>query len=105
MAFFPTQKSTWQNLQKTDKHKNDCGRPGVNGGYFANPYLKFGVNCFGKKPSPKPYELALMQSQNNVVYPKNTSETLLDRKVKFWKENADKLLVINSYNKKEWSEY
>jgi hypothetical protein len=105
MAFFPTQKSTWESLQKIDGHKNDCGRPGVNGGYFANPYLKFGVNCYGKKPSPTDSELARMKNQQNYVYPKTEKDVELDKKVKFWKENADKLLVINSYNKKEWSEY
>jgi len=50
MAFFPTQKSTYNELQKDPKRKNDCGRPGVNGGYMANPYIKFGVNCYGVKP-------------------------------------------------------
>jgi len=104
MAFFPTQKSTWQNLQDSD-HKNDCGRPGINGGYFANPYIKFGVNCYGKKPKPSKDDLDRMEVQNNVTYPKNVQDSELDKKVKFWKENADKLLLINSYNKKEWSEY
>jgi flagellar basal body-associated protein FliL len=50
MIFFPTQKKTWDKLQKTTDHKNDCGRPGVNGGYIKNPYVRFGVNCYGKKP-------------------------------------------------------
>jgi len=49
MAFFPTQKDTWSVLQRNKKHANDCGRPGVNGGYMGNPYIKFGVNCFWKK--------------------------------------------------------
>jgi len=52
MAFFPTQNATWSKLQKDPKTKNNCGRPGVNGGYIANPYIKFGVNCYGKKPKP-----------------------------------------------------
>jgi len=106
MAFFPTQKSTWQELQKDPKRKNDCGRPGVNGGYFANPYVKFGVNCFGKKPAPKDSDLARMQSkQLGKIQPKNDQDNKLDKKVQFWKDNADKLLVINSYNNNEWSEY
>ena len=50
MAYFPTQKSTFNELQKYPKQKNNCGRPGVNGGYMANPYIKFGVNCYGMKP-------------------------------------------------------
>jgi len=105
MAYFPTQKSTWQELQKTDKNKNDCGRPGINGGHFANPYIKFGVNCFGKKPPPNDNELNRMHAQNNKIYPKSQKDSELEKKVQFWKDNADKLLLINSYNKKEWSEY
>lgn len=51
MALYPTQKSTWQELQReVDPGKRTaCGRPGVNGGYF-DPMTKFGVNCFGFKP-------------------------------------------------------
>jgi len=105
MAFFPTQKSTWSALQETDNNKNDCGRPGVNGGFFANPYLKFGVNCFGKKPKATDDELARMQELNNKVYPKKPKDSIIDRKVEFWKENANKLLVLNSFNKNEWSEF
>jgi len=50
-AFYPTQKCTWDKLQQGDpKHRFDCGLPGVNGGFFANPKLKFGVNCYGVRP-------------------------------------------------------
>ena len=48
-GIIPTQKSTWNKLQKLDekctseseKRGNNCGRPGVNGGYIANPYVKW----------------------------------------------------------------
>jgi hypothetical protein len=105
MAFFPTQKATWDNLQKDPKQKNNCGRPGVNGGYFANPYIKFGVNCYGKKPIPTTEDLDRMNAQKDSIQPKSEKDVALDNKVKFWRENADKLLQINSYNKKQWSEY
>lgn len=105
MAFFPTQKTTWDELQKNPKHKNNCGRPGINGGYFDNPYIKFGVNCFGKKPKPSDRDLLEMEANKNIVFPKTEDELLMDKKVQFWKENADKLLHINSFNKKQWSEY
>ena len=36
MAFYPTQKTTWDKLQKIKGHENDCGRPGVNGGYITS---------------------------------------------------------------------
>jgi hypothetical protein len=53
-ALYPTQKATWTALQaEPDSAKRTgCGRPGVNGGYF-DPNTKFGVNCFGFKPTGK----------------------------------------------------
>jgi hypothetical protein len=105
MILFPTQKSTWNDLQKNEKHKNDCGRPGVNGGYIANPYMKFGVNCYGKKPKPTDNDLNRMTAKQNHVFPKTKEEIELDSKISYWKDNADKLLQINSYNTKKWSEY
>ena len=50
MAFFPTQKDTFDELQKNPRTKNVCGRPGINGGYIGNPYVRFGANCYGVKP-------------------------------------------------------
>ena len=107
MAFFPTQKETWSKLQKNPKRKNDCGRPGVNGGYMANPYLKFGINCYGKRPDPTQADLNNMAANAKIdtVVPKTEEEIQLDKKVKFWKENADKLLNVNSFNREKWSEY
>jgi hypothetical protein len=103
MAYFPTQKATWEELQKNPKAKNNCGRPGVNGGYMENPYIKFGVNCFGQKPKPTDKDLQAMAA--NKLQPKTEEDTLIDKKVQFWKENADKLLNINSFNRNAWSEY
>ena len=105
MAFFPTQKKTWDKLQNTKDHKNDCGRPGINGGYMANPFIKFGVNCFGKKPSPTDSDLARMSANKEINFPKNAADQLLDAKVQFWKDNASKMLVMNSFDRKQWSEY
>ena len=50
MALFPTQKKTWSKLQNIKGHEHDCGRPGVNGGFIANPDVRFGINCDGFKP-------------------------------------------------------
>ena len=104
MIFFPTQKSTWNKLQQTEDHKNDCGRPGVNGGYNANPYAKFGVNCYGKKPNAKDSDINLINSKQNVVYPKNKKDIQLEEKINYWKQNADKMLNINSFNANRWFE-
>jgi hypothetical protein len=103
MIYFPTQKATWQNLQKDPKRKNNCGRPGINGGYMANPYIKFGVNCFGKKPDPSADDLARMKTSQTT--PKTPEDLALEAKVDFWKNNADKMLQLSSFNKNKWSEF
>ena len=105
MAFFPTQKATWQELQKSPSRKNSCGRPGINGGYMDNPNMKYGVNCYGKKPKPTDMDLARMTAKKHQIYPKTSDELRLEKRVNFWKENSDKLLKINSYNDYKWSEY
>lgn len=104
MIYFPTQKATWDKLQKTKKHKNNCGRPGVNGGYIANPYLKFGVNCYGKKPKANDNDLARMRANKDYVFPKTEEDLALEKKIKYWKDNADKLLKVNSFNTNKWFE-
>jgi hypothetical protein len=112
MALFPTQKETWEKLQKLDegvcdkskKKGNNCGRPGVNGGYIGNPYVKFGVNCFGKKPSASEKDLKLMETKKTQVYPKTPQEKALEKKVDYWKNNRDKYLQLNAYNTKKWTE-
>ena len=51
MALYPTQYESWKKIQSgPEKYRNNCGKPGINGGYFENSQLKFGVNCYGKKP-------------------------------------------------------
>jgi hypothetical protein len=101
MAFFPTQKSTWTKLQATDNHKNDCGRPGVNGGFIANPYIKFGVNCYGQKPKPTADDLAKMNARQNTVYPQTAADIEMEKKLNQWKNTVS----VNSYNNKKWSQY
>jgi len=104
MALFPTQKPTWNKLQKTDNHKNDCGRPGINGGYIQNPYVKFGANCYGKKPVANTADINRMNAQKNTAYPKSKKDVISDMKTQFWKDNSDKL-VMNGFNNDKWSEF
>jgi hypothetical protein len=104
MILFPTQKTTWNKLQTTKEHKNDCGRPGVNGGVISNPNMEFGVNCFGIKPAQKESDKLKMSNKSQNI-PKSKDEIILDAKVKYWQENSDKLLTINSFNKDKWKEY
>jgi hypothetical protein len=104
-ALFPTQKSTWKELQKIKGHEHDCGRAGVNGGYISNPQLRFGVNCYGKKPKPKENEMAYLEQNKNIIYPKTVKDEIMDAKIEYWKKHADKFLSINSFNKEKWSYY
>lgn len=105
MAFFPTQKTTWTELQKFPKHKNDCGRPGINGGYIHNPHVKFGVNCYGKKPKANPQDLSILNNKGKNLFPKSEADVALDKKVEYWKQNGDKMLRLNSFNNVKWSEF
>ena len=100
MALFPTQKKTWTKLQERESTKNNCGRPGINGGYMANPALRFGVNCYGVKPDKRTTDY------NPVGDTPYTSpeDKLMQSKIKFWKDNKDKL-KLNHYNNNDWSRY
>jgi len=100
MALFPTQQSTYDGLQQIPGHENDCGRPGVNGGYIANPHVKFGVNCFGYKPKITPEEEELMQ--NTTPYPKTEKGLAMERRVEYWKKRLNEILV-SPFNYKNWS--
>lgn len=102
MAFFPTQKKTWQDLQSSETHKNNCGRPGVNGGFFANKNIKFGVNCFGMKPESKANDAKWV----DVPFPQTEEEKKMEEKIKYWKDNLDdENLQVSSFNKIQWSRY
>ena len=105
MAYFPTQKNTWTELQKNPKTKNNCGRPGINGGFMANPNLKFGVNCFGKKPDPTDDDVRRLESKKYQAYPDQVYDKEMKAKMEKWKKNADKMLQLNSYNRNMWSRY
>lgn len=102
MALFPTQKDTWNRLQQTATHKNDCGRPGVNGGYMDNPNLKFGVNCYGKKPkyTEKDISGSVVQFNNKAAAVSVEEQARID----YWKAHKDDIR-INSFNMANWSEY
>ena len=104
MAFFPTQKGTWDKLQKFPKKKNNCGRPGVNGGYIDNPYIKFGVNCYGKKPTPTENDLKRLEAQQSQPIPLTAEDKELQEKIDYWKKNSDKL-QLNSFNNSNWSRH
>jgi hypothetical protein len=100
MALFPTQQKTYDVLQTKKGHENDCGRPGINGGYMANPELKFGVNCYGKKRAITPEEADLMR--DTTPYPITMEEIEFQNKVDYWKDKVKEILVA-PFNYKNWS--
>lgn len=100
MALYPTQKATYEKLRKIKGHEHDCGRPGINGGYIANPKVKFGVNCYGHKPKITPTEERLMKLDS--IYPKNKEDLRFDKKVLEWRSKLGEILVA-PFNKTSWS--
>ena len=95
MALYPTQEATWEALQRDPKEskRTACGHPGVNGGYF-DPRLKFGVNCYGKKPRntgtrlPQPLPGTDDTTFNNLV---NKFKSMLTS------------MKLSPYNRDQWS--
>jgi hypothetical protein len=95
MALYPTQEATWEALQRDPKEskRTACGHPGVNGGYF-DPRLKFGVNCYGKKPPnmgtrlPQPLPGTDESAFNAMV---NKFKAMLTR------------MKLSPYNRDQWS--
>ena len=100
MGLFPTQQKTYNNLQKISGHENDCGRPGINGGYIANPNIKFGVNCYGYKPRITPEEENLMAS--TTPYPQTKKDIKFQEQVDYWKNQISEILV-SPFNYNNWS--
>lgn len=95
MAYFPTQKETWEKLQNNPNTKHACGRPGINGGFIDNPYVRFGANCYGKKPQkPNNWVPNADFSQCEITNPEEEEMKKLRNKAK-----------LNSFNNKKWSRY
>lgn len=100
MALFPTQKDTWTDLQSVKGHENDCGRPGINGGYIANKNVRFGANCYGYKPKINQVEKDMMDSSS--IYPKTMEDIKQDKRVEHWRRKIPDILV-SPFNNKVWS--
>lgn len=103
MILYPTQKSTWEELQKsTDPaNKNSCGRPGINGGYIENASMKAGVNCYGPKPEMNPSSSKLMASIQNYESGKML-DPLHEARVQQMKGKINDV-VVAPFNKGAWS--
>lgn len=101
-ALFPTQKKTYDHLQTVPGHENDCGRTGINGGYMANPKLRFGVNCYGNKPKITAEEEELMKT--TPPYPQSAQDIAFQKRVDFWKTKVGDILV-SPFNHNSWGSF
>ena len=102
LALFPTQKKTYDRLQTIPGHENDCGRTGVNGGYIANPNVKFGINCYGNKPKITSEEDDLMKTAS--PYPETAKDLAFQKRIDFWKNKVDEILV-SPFNYNTWGSF
>lgn len=102
MAFYPTQQAKYDELQKKPGQEHSCGRPGINGGYIANPNVRFGVNCYGNKPAITPAEKEIMDKQPLV--PLTKKEIDFNESVKEWKKKIPNILLA-PFNHDNWSAF
>lgn len=99
-AVFPTQESTFNNLQAgPEDQRMACGVPGVNGGYFDNPEMRFGVNCYGVKPSENEADAKAIMAQNGDLSPEALK---FDRKVLNYKSEMGQI-PVNPFKPGTWT--
>ena len=95
MALYPTQKEYWAKLQMDNRNSKQCGEPGLNGGFFENVDFKFGANCYGTKPSPKPNELEKSSVGDDLHNP-------YEAKIEEYRQGANRFR-ISPFNEENWS--
>ena len=101
MAVFPTQDKTWQKLQKgPPEYRFSCGKPGVNGGFFDNPDLTFGVNCFGNRPIQN--EADDLQNSSEFTMPQTVEQIEFNKKVQKFREGLGNVTVL-PFSRDKWS--
>jgi hypothetical protein len=101
LALFPTQQKTYDILQSKPGHENDCGRQGINGGYIANPNVRFGVNCYGHKPKMRGNDVELMNKLT--PYPETQQDVEFQQKVDHMKKKLNNI-PISPFNDETWDE-
>ncbi len=100
-AVYPTQETTFNLLQQgPEDQRMACGTPGINGGYFDNPELRFGVNCYGTKPLESEADM-----KNIMANPGDLTPGVLafEKKVLDYKANIGQI-PVNPFSEKSWSE-
>lgn len=101
MAVYPTQQDTYDMLQLgPGDQKGACGKPGLNGGYFDNPELKYGVTCIGPKPSQSSHDATSVTSGS--TRPLTSQGLAFENKVQQFKEQTDTLGIL-PFNNGKWT--
>ena len=101
MAVYPTQKSTYEELQQgPEEQKGACGKPGVNGGHFDNPEMRFGVTCSGRRPPQENHDATSVISGPKV--PLTASGLEFEKQVQRFKAESDTIGIM-PFNKEKWS--
>jgi len=101
MAVYPTQKDTWEQLQAgPEEQRNACGRPGINGGAFDNPELRFGVNCYGIKPEQKDHDASAIAAGQGA--PLSPGQLEFERKTNKYRGEANSIAIL-PWSKQTWS--
>jgi len=100
MAIYPTQKDTYDKLQAgPDDERTACGTTGINGGYFDNPDMLYGVNCYGQKPSQSAHDEERLMDEGKI--PKSPETLKVDQMVNEFKKEVDSLFV-KPFNDSKW---
>lgn len=100
LALFPTQKSTYVELQKHPGREHSCGRPGINGGYVPSATSKYGINCYGRRPRMGAREQEYMEDVMHL--PQTEEERKFQERVQYWKSRLHNL-VIAPFNRTTYS--
>ena len=101
MAVYPTSEATWNKLQTgPQEYRNSCGKPGVNGGRFDNPEIRFGVNCFGTRPQKKDTDELLFNTDTGL--PPTAEQIEFDKKVQNFRDEMENITVL-PWSRRSWS--
>lgn len=98
LAVYPTGDETYKKLQAgPEEQKMACGVPGVNGGFFDNPEMRFGVTCVGKKPPQSKHDSTIAAKGA----PLSPDAFAFDKKVNQFKSEADQIGIL-PFNGNTW---